>query len=208
MSSPFFMSQLPTTPKHMVDLQPMQTLLFDTCIEFMYWQPYEDSLVRRQGLTQICDAHLTMLVRMMSSLSFSEPVVRLASLVSPDYFDLVRHCVAMLGDGKVASRDRILLDCMCHLTNHVDLLTCMQGIGTLKPSLLTLIEAEDSEILFNAYRILALIMCEDDVKKLKNAHKIVEIFYLYIISMLEDPIQRMAFEALLRSLNSKRSMRR
>ena len=82
MSSPFFMSQLPTTPKHMVDLQPMQTLLFDTCIEFMYWQPYEDSLVRRKGLTQICDAHLTMLVRMMSSLSFSEPVARLVSLVS------------------------------------------------------------------------------------------------------------------------------
>ena len=67
-------------------------------------------------------------------------------LVSPDYFDLVRHCAAMLGDGKVASRDKILLECMCHLTNHVDLLTYMQGIGTLKPSLLTLIEAENSEI--------------------------------------------------------------
>jgi hypothetical protein len=42
-SSTFLMAQLLSVPKAMTDLEPKQRFLFDTCIEFMYWQPYEES---------------------------------------------------------------------------------------------------------------------------------------------------------------------
>ena len=52
-TSPFFQQLLPTLPNGMTELTPLQTLLFDTAIEFMYWQPYEDSQSRRQTLASI-----------------------------------------------------------------------------------------------------------------------------------------------------------
>jgi hypothetical protein len=77
-SSQFMMAQLSSTPRAMINLDPLQTFLFDTCIEFMYWQPYEESSLRRKGLTPICEAHLPAIVHTMSSLSFAEPVMRVA----------------------------------------------------------------------------------------------------------------------------------
>ncbi|CAF5194019.1 unnamed protein product, partial [Rotaria magnacalcarata] len=41
-SSTFFMAQLSSVPQSMSDLESIQTFLFDSCIEFMYWQPYEE----------------------------------------------------------------------------------------------------------------------------------------------------------------------
>jgi hypothetical protein len=79
----------------------------------------------------------------------------------------------------------------------------MKEIDSLKRLLLKLSEMDDCEISLNAYRILALIMNEDDIKALENAKKIVQIFYLYFISMSNDPVQRTAFQSLLCSLKSK-----
>ncbi|UJR11399.1 hypothetical protein I4U23_015579 [Adineta vaga] len=217
-NSKFLIAQLFNTRNLMMNLDPIQTFLFDTCIEFMYWQPYEESLLRRQNLKQICETHISTIVRMMSSLSFSEPVIRMASLLSiyimvqendndekilhQDYYDLLKYCVAMLDNGKIHSKERLLLECICHLSNHPDLLILLKENESLKTLLLTLSEVDDSGISFSSYRILALIMCEDDIKTLKNANKIVGVFYLYLISMLDDPVQRTAFLNLLYSLKS------
>jgi hypothetical protein len=218
-SSTFLIAQLPSVPKAMTDLEPKQIFLFDTCIEFMYWQPYEESLLRRQTLRQICEVLLPTIVRLISSLSFSEPIIRVACLLTihimipdsntddkaldQDYFALVKYCVAMLDDGSIPSKERILLECICHLTNHSDLVAFMKEFDSLKPTLLKLSEVDDCEISLNAYRILAFIMCEGDIKTLKNANKIVGVFYLYFISMIDDPVQRTAFQCLLQSLKSK-----
>lgn len=218
-SSTFLIAQLSCVSKTMADLEPKQIFLFDTCIEFMYWQPYEESLLRRQTLKQICEVLLPTIVRLISSLSFSEPILRVASLLTihimvshndtddqvlnQDYFTFVKNCISMLDDGSIPLKERTLLECICHLANHPDLLAFMKEFNSLKPTLLKLSEVEDCEISLNAYRILAFIMCESDIKTLKNANKIVGVFYLYFISMMDDPIQRTAFQVLLQSLKSK-----
>ncbi|CAF3219369.1 unnamed protein product [Rotaria socialis] len=217
-SSTFFMAQLSSVPQSMSDLESIQTFLFDSCIEFMYWQPYEESLLRRQTLGQICGILLPVIVRLMSLLSFSEPIMRIANLLSihimvpesytddkvlhQDYFALLKHCISMIDVETVRSKERLLLECICHLTNHSDLLAFMIEFDSLKPTLLKISDMDDCEISLNSYRILALIMCEDDIKALKNANKIVGIYYLYFISMMEDPVQRTAFQSLLQSLKN------
>ena len=218
-SSALLTTELTNLPKIMADLEGKQKVLFDTCIEFMYWQPYEESLFRQQNLRQVCETLLPTIVRQISLISFSEPIFRVASLLTihiltqdkntddkvlhQDYFTLVKHCVSMLGDGRVTLKERILLECICHLSNHSDLLAFMKEYDSLKPTLLKLTEVDDCEISLNAYRILACIMSESDIKALKNASKIVGVFYLYFISMMEDPVQRTAFQSLLQSFKSR-----
>ncbi|CAF5134256.1 unnamed protein product [Rotaria magnacalcarata] len=63
-------------------------------------------------------------------------------------------------------------------------------------------EPDDSEISFNSYRILAIIMNEEDIKTSANGCKIVSLFYIYFISMIDDSIQIMALDSLLHSLKS------
>jgi hypothetical protein len=217
--SKFLMDQLSSAPTVMKNMEPLQAFLFDTCIEFMYWQPYEESLLRRQRLKQICEAYLPTVVRLMSSLSCSEPIIRVTCLLTlhimaqesngedttlqQDFLKLAKHCVAMLEYANDETKQRMLLECICQLTHDFDLLACMKEIDSLKNLLLKLSEMDDSEISLNAYRILALIMNEDDIKALENAKKIVQIFYLYFISMSNDPVQRTAFQSLLCSLKSK-----
>jgi hypothetical protein len=124
-------------------------------------------------------------------------------ILQKEYFELVKYCVAMLENEKVLSEKRIVLECICHLTNHFDLLAFMKDMGSLKSLLLTLTEVDDCEVSLNVYRILALIMSEDDIKSLKSAGTIIGVFYLYFISMMDDPVQRTAFQSLLHSLTCK-----
>lgn len=217
-SSTYFIKQLSNIPKSMNELKQKQKFLFDNCIEFLYWQPYEESLLRRQTLKQMCDTLLPTIVRLMSSLSFSEPIIRVGSLLCidimvigantdekilhQDYLPFFKYCVAMLDDGKASLRDRILLECICHLTNHPDLVILMKEFDSFKETLVKLSEVDDCEISLHAYRILAFTMSESDVKTLENAKKIVGIFYLYFISMMDDPVQRTAFQSFLRALKS------
>lgn len=217
--SKLLVNQLSSAPKGMANMESMQTVLSDTCVEFMYWQPYEECLLRRQFLKQICETHLHTVVRRMSSLSCPEVIIRVACLLGihimvqdsdeddttllEDFAELVKHCVAMLDCEKAESKQRMLLGCICHLTNDFHLLAYMKEIDSLRRLLLKFSEIDDCEISISSYRILALILNEDDIKALENASKIVQIYYLYLISMSEDPVQRSAFQSLLYSLKSR-----
>lgn len=215
MESKFFIDVLQNLSEKMSELDAIQTLLFDTCIEFMYWQSYEDNPVRKKRLHRICETLLHTTVHLLSSSSLSEPITRLSCLlalnvmvtdeniIDKDYYDLINHCVSILDRECSIMIQRSLLVNLCHLTYDIDLLVYMKNNVCLKPLLLKMSNVDDFEISFNAYRILAVIMTEEDIKTLANSKKIVGVFYLYFISMLDDPIQKTAFHSLLHSLKSK-----
>lgn len=198
------------------DLKGIDSLLYDTCIEFLYWQPYEESPSYRKVLKTICDGQLSACLDLLtSSTHYSEALIRFVSLIclyvmtrdeitdetelSNNYNQIVHQCIQALEHSDSQSNSKGMLECLCHLTYDTGLLVIMKMSTILKTTLLKLSESNDSEISFNAYRILALVMNEDDIKTLKSAANIVEVFHLYFISMMDDPIQKSAFRSLLHS---------
>ena len=153
----------------------------------------------------------------MSAGSHSEPIARLGSLlalnvammddknVDKEYYSLLDHCAAMLDHRGSVHVQRTVLATCCLLSYDIDLVAHMKQNARLKSICLELSESEDSEVSFHAYRILAMIMTEEDIKTLSNVSKIVGIFSVYFISMIGDPMQRTAFHSLLHSLKSKLS---
>ena len=219
-TSKFFIEKLEALPKTMLDLNKIQKLLFDTSVEFLYWQPYENNMLRRKKICTISETLLEMTVNLMSSSYMSEPLINLACLLSlnvmvtdnsidentvnKNYYALIDLCIPHLNnDEQTAITKRTLLSILCHLTYNIDLVVHMKSNLSLKSYLLKLTESDDSEISFNAYRILSVIMNEEDIKRLGNSSKIVSLFNLYLISMIDDPIQETAFQSLLHSLRSK-----
>ncbi|CAF3705481.1 unnamed protein product [Rotaria sordida] len=216
--SKFFIDKLENLPKNMLELNPIETLLFDRCIEFMYWQPYENNILQRKHLSIICETLLRTTINLVSSSLLSEPLIQLACLLSlnimitdnttdenivdNNYYHLIDHCISMLAQQGTAITKRTLLSTLCHLTYNIDMIVYMKNNLFLKPLLLKMSESDDAEISFNAYRILSIIMNEEDIKRLANGNKIVALFYLYFISMIDDPIQKTAFHSLLHSLKS------
>ncbi|CAF2538223.1 unnamed protein product [Rotaria sp. Silwood2] len=216
--SNFFIKKLENLPKNMLELNAIETLLFDRCIEFMYWQPYENNILQRKYLSTICETLLRTTINLMSSSLLSEPVIQVACLLSlnimvmdnttdeniidSNYYHIIDHCISMLDQHGTTITKRTLLSTLCHLTYNIDMIVYMKNNLFLKSLLLKMSESDDSEISFNTYRILSIIMNEEDIKRLANGNKIVALFYLYFISMIDDPIQKTAFHSLLHSLKS------
>lgn len=220
MSSNYFINKLKALSKAVLELNPIEILLFDTCIEFMYWQSYETNQVERTHLSIVCDSLLQTTVNLMSSSLVSEPLIRLACFLSlnlmientnlldentidDNYYRLVDYSISMLDYDISINTKRTLLSTLCHCSYPVDMIIYMRNNLVLKSILLKLCESDDAEISLNSYRILAIIMSEDDIKGLENGSKIVSLFYIYIISMIDDPIQKTAFQSLLHSLKCK-----
>ncbi|CAF0924268.1 unnamed protein product [Rotaria sp. Silwood1] len=216
--SNFFIKKLENLPKNMLELNPIETLLFDRCIEYMYWQSYENNTLQRKHLLIICETLLQIIIKLMSSSLLSEPVIGVACLLSlnimvmdnttdeniidNNYYHLIDYCISMLDQQGTTMIKRTLLSTLCHLTYNIDMIVYMKNNLFLKSLLLKMTESDDSEISFNTYRILSIIMNEEDIKRLANSNKIVAVFYLYFISMIDDPIQKTAFHSLLHSLKS------
>ncbi|CAF1438486.1 unnamed protein product [Rotaria magnacalcarata] len=108
----------------------------------------------------------------------------------------------MLDHRETIIAKRTLLSTLCHCAYNIDMIVYMKNNLLLKPLLLKMSEPDDSEISFNSYRILAIIMNEEDIKTSANGCKIVSLFYIYFISMIDDSIQIMALDSLLHSLKS------
>ncbi|CAF3652412.1 unnamed protein product [Rotaria socialis] len=218
--SNFFIKKLENLPKMMSQLNPIEILLFDSCIEFMYWQPYESNAVERKHLFTICETLLQTVVGLMSSSIVSEPLIRLACFISlniivgsndnaadentidANYYHLMDYCISMLDHRGTIITKRALLSTLCHCAYNIDMIVYLKNNLLLKPLLLKMCESDDTEISFNSYRILAIIMNEEDIKTLANSSKIVSLFYIYFISMIDDSIQIMTFQSLLHSLKS------
>ncbi|CAF1628438.1 unnamed protein product [Rotaria magnacalcarata] len=108
----------------------------------------------------------------------------------------------MLDHRETIIAKRTLLSTLCHCAYNIDMIVYMKNNLLLKRLLLKMSEPDDSEISFNSYRILAIIMNEEDIKTSANGCKIVSLFYIYFISMIDDSIQIMALDSLLHSLKS------
>ncbi|CAF1661832.1 unnamed protein product, partial [Adineta ricciae] len=78
-SSKFFLQALQALSTNLPNLN---SLLFDTSVEFLYWQPYEDSLSRKNSLFTIYKVLVGTTADLLSSPPPIEPIVRLARLLA------------------------------------------------------------------------------------------------------------------------------
>ena len=219
MNSSFFITLLERTIDPVPLSEVVGALFFDTCIEFLYWQPYEDDDWRRNILQSLSNSIAETLRARISATQNSELLLRLYCLLSlnvlladgkdePEsidriFYQITDNCIGQLTDETSPSVQRTILEILCHLTHDLGLTVHMKENPSLKERLLKLSNVEDGEISFDAYRILSMVMTEQDIKSLENATKIVGIYYLYTISMLDDPVQKSAFLNLLHSLKCK-----
>jgi hypothetical protein len=223
MNSTFFMLLLTKVTSDVTVLDASQTLFLDTCIEFLYWQPYEDDLLRRKILQDLTKNIMQTIRTRISFNQYSKHLLRLNCLLALTvvftdgkneskamdaiFYQIIDYCIEQLTCEKSPTIQRTIMEILCHLTHDIGLTVHMKESLSLKASLLNLTDVEDGEISFSAYRILAMIMTEQDIKNLENATKIVNIYHLYTISMLDDPLQKTAFLNSLNSLKCKYSRR-
>ena len=125
------------------------------------------------------------------------------NIIDQNYYHLIDYCISNINDDNQTSMTkRELLSALCHLTYNIDLIVYMKSHSLLKSPLLKFSESDDSEISFIGYRILSVVLTEEDIKCLANVNKIVSLFNLYLISMIDDPLQKTALQSLLHSLKS------
>lgn len=75
----------------------------------------------------------------------------------------------------------------------------------LPPILLKLSNIANEWIRFNVYRILALILTEQDIKELANPSIIAKVFITFLTTLIDDPAKFLRRRSLLRCLKSKDS---
>ncbi|CAF1285868.1 unnamed protein product [Didymodactylos carnosus] len=89
------------------------------------------------------------------------------------------------------------------LTFDPSLLTCIKLQQKFIQILLKLVEVNNHRIQVNAYRIIATIMSEDDVKRLENPGKITHVFIHYIELFIDNVYRRTVLENTLLGLKSR-----
>ncbi|CAM4961869.1 unnamed protein product [Rotaria socialis] len=131
---------------------------------------------------------------------FPEPIRK-------DYCKLIDQLFSMLSstiesrtlNDSIIALQRVLTQSLYSLTMTNDLRTYIKSKRMI-PLLLKLTDFADETMQFNVYRILAVILTEDDIKTLANPSKIANIFLRFLTSLIDDSSMKPRFHNLLRSL--------
>ena len=227
--SPFFASMF----KQVTDLKELngaQTFLLDTCTDYFSWyggdRRDEFCFIIRTALlspfTQWLLTHISTF-RTWSQVTINA-VKKLGNLildfdmqndaitreeVHDDCYKIVDSFVfilfslsnATMGESDIDLAGVFVLQ-LYFLTLDQDLLSYIKN-QHLSPILLKLVDVGNEWVQFNAYRILASILTEQDIKVLANPWKIANVFLTFLTNVIDDPKKILRLRSLLRCLNSK-----
>ncbi|CAF3146939.1 unnamed protein product [Rotaria sp. Silwood2] len=168
--SPFFFNIFKQITE-LNDLNEAQTFLVNTCTDYIAW--YEDNR-RHHDIYSV--VRTTLLKPFTQWFQSHVSTFRQWNQLTNNVID--KQCAIMFDFG--LKNDEILSgdirdDCEKLIDEH-NLLGYIKN-RQLSPILLKLIDIGNEEMQFNAYRILASIMTEQDIKMLANPSKIANVFF-------------------------------
>ena len=227
--SPFFANMFQQVTE-LQELNGAQTLLLDTCTDYFSWyggdRRDEFCFIVRTALlssfTQWLLTHATTF-RTWSKVTINA-VKKLGNIildfdiqyaaicseeVHEDCYKIVDSFVfiltslsnATMGEFDIELAGVFVLQ-LYFLTLDQNLLSYIKS-QNLSPILLKLIDVVNEWVQFNAYRILASILTEQDIKVLANPWKIANVFLTFLTNLIDDPKKILRLRSLLRCLKSK-----
>jgi hypothetical protein len=212
------------------ELNEAQTLLLDTCTDYFSWyggnRRDEFCIVIRTALlspfTQWLLNHVSSF-RQWSKVTINA-VKKLGNIIldfdmqqemicSKEVYDdcckIIDSFVSILSSLSNSTTDESNTDLTGIVMLQLYLLTLDQNLLSyiknqqLAPILLKLVNVVNEYVQFNAYRILASILTEQDIKVLANPSTIANVFLTFLTNVIDDSSKILRLRSLLRGLKSK-----
>ena len=232
MCSPFFVSIFKQVTE-IKQLNEAQTLLLDTCPDYFSWY---GGTCREKFCTVIRTALLSSFAHLLLShvsswrqwsklmitavkkvgniiLDFDmQHDVVYSQEVYSDCCKIVDCFVSILSSATSAETQKIDSDLVGMIVLQLYLLTLDQTLlnyiknQQLAPVLLKLVNVVNEWAQFHAYRILAWILTEQDIRVLANSSVIAHVFLTFLENVIDDSSKFLRLRSLLRSLKCKSSL--
>jgi hypothetical protein len=221
--SPFFANIFKQVTELKV-LNEGQTLLIGTCTDYFSWyggnRRDEFCFVVRTALlspyTQWLLSHVfsfrqwsKVTTNAVRNWIISFSILTCSIEVYDDCCKIIDSYVSILSSLSNATTDESNADLGSIVVLQLYLLTLDQNLLSyikslqLHPILLKLINVANERVQFNAYRILASILTEQDTKVLGNPSIIANVFLTFLTNVIDDPKKILRLRSLLRGLKSK-----
>ncbi|CAF1993812.1 unnamed protein product [Rotaria magnacalcarata] len=226
--SPFFFNIFMQITE-LKDLNEAQTFLLNTCTDYIAWhegnrrhaiysvirtallkpftQWFQSHVATFQQWNELTNNAIDKQCAIMFDFGFENDEM-LSSDTCDDCKKLIDGFIFILSSLSNSTTNTSSIDligiCMFHLyamTLEQNLLDYIKS-RQLSAILLKLIDIGNEEMQFNAYRILASIMTEQDIKMLANPSKIANVFFTFLVEVIDNSRKIRRLRNLLRCLKS------